>query len=84
MHVVIITVIISYTLKKDQEGSRRLYENTKGDHEPNKVEKHCIRWYGPPLTAAFSKWPPSQIDCPPLLYGEILLTHLCSISSNWH
>jgi len=48
MHfVVIIMVIISYVLKKEQEGCRRLCENTKGGHEPKTVEKHCIRKYGP-------------------------------------
>jgi len=26
-----------------------------------------IRRYGPPLNAAFSKWPTSQINCPLLL-----------------
>jgi len=66
MHVVIIMVIASYTLKKDQEEGHRLCENTKGSHGPNKVEKHCIRWYGPLLNTAFSKWPSSQINCPPL------------------
>jgi len=25
-----------------------------------------IRIYGPPLNAFFSKWPQSQINCPPL------------------
>ena len=65
--VIIIVVIISYILKKDHKGGRcRLCEDTKGNHGPNKVEKCCIRWYGPPLIAAFSKWPPSQINCPPL------------------
>ena len=64
--VVIIMVIISYVLKKQQEGCRRLCENTKGGHEPKTVEKHSIRKDGPLLNAAFSKWPTSQINCPPL------------------
>jgi len=54
--VVIIVVTILYILKKDQKGGRRLCEDTKGNHGQNKVEKYCIRWYGPPLNAAFSKW----------------------------
>jgi len=68
MHfVVIIVVIISYILKKDKKGGRcRLCKATKGNHGPKKVEKYCIRWYGPPLIAAFSKRPLSQINCPPL------------------
>jgi len=49
MHMVITTVIISYTLKKDQEGGHRLCENIKGSHGPNKAEKHFTRWYGPLL-----------------------------------
>jgi len=49
-------VTILYILKKDQKGGRRLCEDTKGNHGQNKVEKYCIRWYGPPLNAAFSKW----------------------------
>ena len=44
MHfLVIIMVIISYVLKKKQEGGRRLSENTKGGYEPKTVEKHSIR-----------------------------------------
>jgi len=67
MHfVVIIMFIISYVLTKEQEGCCRLCENTKGGQEPKTGEKHCIRKYGPLLNAAFSKWPPSQINCPPL------------------
>jgi len=67
MHfVVIIMVIISYVLKIEQEGGRRLCENSKGGHEQKTVEKHCIRRYGPPLNVAFSKCPSSQINCPPL------------------
>jgi len=54
-------VFISYALKLEQEGCRRLCENTKGDHQPKTVEKHSIRRYGPLLNAAFSKWPPSRI-----------------------
>ena len=30
----------------------------------------CITRYGPPLNAAFSKWPPSQINCPPLVQED--------------
>jgi len=33
-----------------------------------------IRRYCPPLNAAFSKWPPSQINCPPLAYN--IKTHM--------
>jgi len=64
--VVIIKVVISYVLKKEQEEGCKLCEITKENHGPNKVEKHYIRWYGPPLNAAFSKWPLNQISCPPL------------------
>jgi len=71
MHfVVIIMVIISYVLKKEQERCHRWCENTKGGREPKTVEKHCIRKYGPLLNATFSKWPPTQINCPPLTYNN--------------
>jgi len=45
MHfVVIIMVIISYVLKIEQEGGRRLCENTKGGHEQKTVEKHSVAY----------------------------------------
>jgi len=69
--MVIIMVIISCVLKKQPEGCRTLCENTKGGHEPKTVEKHCIRKDGPLLNAAFSKWPPSQINCPSMFYRNI-------------
>jgi len=31
------------------EGGRMLSENTNKGYEPNTVEKHSIRRYGPPL-----------------------------------
>jgi len=31
-----------------------------------------IRMCGLPLNAVFSKWPPRQINCPPLAYGICL------------
>jgi len=52
-------------IKLEQEGCRRLCENTKGGQEPKTVEKHSIRRYGLLLNAAFSKWPPSRINCQP-------------------
>jgi len=68
MHfVVFVLVIISNVLKKEKEDGRKLCENTKGGYERKTVEKHSIRRYGPPLNTAFSKWPPSQINCPPLV-----------------
>jgi len=58
MHfVVIIMVIISQALKKEQDGGQTMCENNKGIHEKKKVEKHYIRRYGPRLNAIFSKWP---------------------------
>jgi len=32
-----------------------------------------IRRFGPPLKAAFSKWPPSKNNCPPKAYVSTLL-----------
>ena len=62
MHIVYI--------KKSRKG-RRLCENTKGGHEPKTVEKDCIRRYRSLLHAAFSKWPPSRINCSLLYYSII-------------
>ena len=55
-------------VQQEQEGGHRLCENDKGGQELKNTEKHCIRAYGPILKAAFSKWPLSQNNCPPLHY----------------
>ena len=39
-----------------------------------KVPDPWNRRYGPLLSKAFSKWPQSQINCPPLAYDIIFIT----------
>jgi len=67
MHYVVIIVVIIIRTEKRVGRGHRVCKNNKS-HKPKNVEKHCIRnrRYGPPLKAAFAKWPPGQINCSPL------------------
>ena len=59
MHfVVFVLVIISHVLKEEKEDGRK---NQK------RLRNTASEGYGPPLNTAFSKLPPSQINCPPLV-----------------
>ena len=64
--VVIIMVIISYVLKQEQEGSLCVKIQKGVTNRKWLRNTACIRRYGLPLNATFSKWPPSQINWPPL------------------
>jgi len=60
-------------------------EDNKRTHGPKKVEKHCIRRYGPQLNGSFSMWPPSHINCSPLPYDVMVsFTFLCLVCHNTH
>ena len=74
-------MVISYALKKEQEGCRRLCENTKGGHELKTVEKHCIRKYGPLLNAPSQKGSRAKLIAHPRC--RAFLWNLLSFFRKW-